>query len=310
MAPPSSARPAAQQHQGGGWAGSFKKAGVTGCSVVLEMLAGGLAMENIKMEKQRSGLPYPEITRRVLRQGLAGVWAGFWPWGFALGMTKGSVLGGSRAYLLGFCRNSVGMDKKTADLVSGFGAGAVQGVFMSPVLLARTRVNQSLTERAAAGKINTGFVAEMRHSANILNSAIKAEGVGMLATGMPTMVFKRALDWGTRFIIINQYKALFARLNGDPDGKLSAGQNLVASFLGGSTSCALTMPIDRMMPILQQVRPDSSQSAVAYLRERLAAEGLSTLQRGFAMRALHTGYHTMFAIFVADSIYQLAGFSK
>jgi hypothetical protein len=284
---------------------SLLKAGVTGSAVVLEMLSGGLAMENIKMEKQRSGLSYPEITRRVFRQGLAGVWAGFWPWGFALGMTKGSVLGGSRAWLLDFCRNSAGMDKQRADLVSGFGAGAVQGVFMSPVLLARTRVNQSLTERAAAGKINTGFVAEMRHSANILNDAVRKEGLGMLATGMPTMVAKRALDWGTRFIIIGKYKEAFQKMNGDKP--LTPLQSLTASFLGGSTSCAITMPIDRMMPVLQQVRPDNV-SMVGFLRQKLAEEGLATLQRGFAMRALHTGYHTMFAIFVADTIYQYAGF--
>jgi hypothetical protein len=37
----------------------------------------------------------------------------------------------------------------------------------------------------------------------------------------------------------------------------------------------------------------------------LKQEGLATLQRGFVMRTLHTGYHTAFAVFVADKLYSM-----
>lgn len=282
---------------------SSMKAAVTGGSVVLEMLSGGLAMENLKMEKQRTSLPYPVLARRVVAAGPSGWVAGFLPWAGLLGLTKGSVLGGARSALLKVLDNA-GVEKGRADLISGFGAGAVQGVFMSPILLARTRVNQSLTERAAAAggkRLTTSFVQETRISFNILNEAVRAEGIGMLATGMHVMVAKRALDWGTRFIIIRKYKEAFRGLNAD-NAPLSSMQQLSASFLGGATSCAITMPVDRMMPILQQSRPDS-QTMAQFLRAKIASEGLGTLQRGFAMRALHTGYHTTFAVFVADSLY-------
>lgn len=244
----------------------------------------------------------------VLKQGLSGFWAGFWPWGFVLGMTKGSVIGGSRAYLLRVCEDDFKMSKSTSDLVSGFGAGAVQGVFMSPILLARTRVNQSLTERAAAagpkGKIQTGLLAEMKLSSQVLTNGVREEGWGVIAKGMPAMVFKRTLDWGSRFIIIGQYNQFFKSLKTTEDKKLNNMETLAASFLGGATSCALTMPLDRLMPILQQTRPDN-ESIVSFMKKSLQKEGLTTLQRGFLMRAMHTGYHTAFAVFVADKIYTL-----
>jgi hypothetical protein len=232
------------------------------------------------MEKQRTSAPYPQIMGRVLRQGLKGWLAGFWPWGFVLGATKGSVLGGSRAFFLKQLEDAQ-VPRARADLISGFLAGAVQGVAMSPILLARTRVNQSLTERAAAaaatgGVIRTGFMAEMAHSSTILNQAIKQEGVGLLfkgaralslplsllrrrllpaltsaRPGMPAMVFKRAMDWGTRFIFIKQFTDMATRAK--PAGvKLSDPERLALSFCGGAASVAVTMPVDRLMPIIQQ----------------------------------------------------------
>eukprot|EP00494_Astrolonche_serrata_P027763 UN28027 len=135
----------------------LRKALITGFAVIAEMLTGGLFMENVKMEKQRTNNPYPKIMSRWLRQGVSGFWLGFWPWGFTLAMTKGSVLGAARAFFLNQFENNTGMTKRQADVSSGFAAGCVQGVFMSPILLARTRVNQSMSERVAAGHIKGGL---------------------------------------------------------------------------------------------------------------------------------------------------------
>eukprot|EP00121_Abeoforma_whisleri_P016621 Awhi_evm1s15242 len=66
----------------------LKKAAITGVAVLLEMSSGGLFMENVKMEKQRTSEPYPKIIRNVLSQGVRGFEAGLWPWGVVLGLTK------------------------------------------------------------------------------------------------------------------------------------------------------------------------------------------------------------------------------
>jgi hypothetical protein len=280
----------------------IKKSAITGLAVVLEMLSGGLFMENVKMEKQRTSMPYPEIMRKVLSQGIKGFEAGFWPWGFIMGITKGTVLGGSRAFLFKFSEESLGLSRRSADIVSGFGSGAVQGVFMSPILLARVRVNQSLLERAAQGTINTGLFAEMKLSTLVLNKAIKEEGFGVLTKGMQAMVLKRALDWGTRFMFIGAFEEYFKSLkNGE---KLTDSEKLAASFIGGAASVSVTMPIDRMIPILQQSGA-SGEGFFQILKKKMASEGLTTLQRGLVMRTIHTGYHTTFAVFIANRLYAL-----
>eukprot|EP00121_Abeoforma_whisleri_P013801 Awhi_evm1s12734 len=53
---------------------------------------------------------------------------------------------------------------------------------MSPILLARTRVNQSLSERALAGGKHLTILQEMKLSQNILADGIRKEGLMMLTT--------------------------------------------------------------------------------------------------------------------------------
>ncbi|ETO07167.1 hypothetical protein RFI_30224 [Reticulomyxa filosa] len=103
---------------------ALRKGVITGIAVLCEMLSGGLFLENVKMEKQRTSDPYPQIVSRILRQGVKGFEAGFWPWGFVLGVTKGAVLGGSRAFFLNLFLD-MGLEKSTADITSGFCAGNV-----------------------------------------------------------------------------------------------------------------------------------------------------------------------------------------
>ena len=38
------------------------------------------------------------------------------------------------------------------------------------------------------------------------------------------------------------------------------------------------------------------------MKELYAKEGLSTLQRGFVMRVIHCGWHTTWAIFIANQV--------
>jgi len=282
----------------------LRKAIITGFSVVAEMLTGGLFMENVKIEKQRTNMPYGGIMRNWLRQGLSGFWLGFWPWGFTLAMTKGSIVGFSRAFFLNTFENSGKMSQRAADISSGFCAGMVQGVFMSPILLARTRVNQSMTERATAEggqKLKTGFMAEMSRSMKIMNVAIKEEGAGVIVKGMPTMVCKRAMDWGTRFIFMRMWREGFKSRKA-PGEKLTDIERLISAFNGGAMSVCVTQPIDRMMPIIQQAGA-SGEGILTFTKRSIKEQGFSTMQRGACMRIIHCGWHTAFAIFASNKIY-------
>eukprot|EP01135_Chromosphaera_perkinsii_P000493 Nk52_evm47s96 gene=Nk52_evmTU47s96 len=280
----------------------FKKAGITGFAVIAEMVTGGLFMENVKMEKQRTSLPYPVLMKRILGQGFRGFEAGLWPWGVVLGLTKGTVLGGSKVEIYHRCQQ-FGLSKKNSQYVSGFGAGAVQGAFMSPILLARTRVNQSLTERAAAGKVDTSVFAEMKLSQQVISNAIRKEGFMVITQGMGVCVAKRALDWGSRFVFLQLIHDQMLRSKGEVGNPkaLNDAERLGASFFAGALSVVVTVPIDRFMPLLQA--SDRKESVMREFARKVHTEGYSTVFRGWFMRTVHTGYHTMFAIFIADKIY-------
>ena len=235
---------------------------------------------------------------------MRGFEAGLWPWGVILGLTKGTVLGGSKVEIYHRCQQ-FGLTKKESQYVSGFGAGAVQGAFMSPILLARTRVNQSLTERASQGKVDTSLFAEMKISQKVISEGIKKEGFGLIFQGMPLCIAKRALDWGSRFVFIQLIHEQMLKSKGQIDNPkaLSDGEKLFASFTGGALSVVVTVPIDRFMPLLQA--SNRKESVMKEFARKVKMEGPSTLFRGWFMRTVHTGYHTMFAIFVADKIYHI-----
>merc|ERR1719295_499048 len=74
------------------------KGAITGGTVICEMLLGGLFLENLKMQKQLLAQPYPQVARTMLSAGLCVFWAGFWPWGCALVLSKGIVLGSAKAF--------------------------------------------------------------------------------------------------------------------------------------------------------------------------------------------------------------------
>ena len=190
---------------------------ITGGTVIVEMLSGGLFLENLKMQKQLLAQPYPQVARTMLSAGLGGFWAGFWPWGAALGLSKGIVLGAAKSFWQNVFLNHTNISKDYIDLYSGTLAGACQGIVMGPTLLARTRVNEGLRIRMEAGHKSEGVMGEFMISMKILNDAIKQDGIKTLTIGMPTMVFKRSCDWGCRFLFMGIVKEQWRKLKTDPD---------------------------------------------------------------------------------------------
>ena len=270
----------------------YIKALSSGLAVVCEAATGGLFMENLKMEKQRTSQPYPVIVKRVLGQGIKGFEAGLIPWGITVGMSKGTALGLSHAMIKNKC-NEYELSKTMTTNVAGFGSGAFQGACISPLMLARSRVNEVISSRPKAGT----WREEIRMSGTILNNAIKKDGVGSLFNGMGATIAKRSFDWGLRFNIKSIIDAQLQK----HDIKNTTFVGIGSAFASGTLSAFITMPIDRTIPLLQSSAGGNFFTA---LKQKIAKEGYGTLFRGYGIRAINTGYHTTFAIFVADIIYK------
>ncbi len=87
-------------------------------------------------------------------------------------------------------------------------------------------------------------------------------------------------------------------------------ERFATSFFGGTLSVCITMPIDRLMPILQAANAAPNKTIRDIVREKMAREGVFTLQRGFIIRTIHCGWHTSFAVFLAGKIYGIFGEEK
>ena len=98
-------------------------------------------------------------------------------------MAKGLVLGGARSFFLNLYGDTLGFSPAVSDVASGFCAGDVQGVFMSPILLARTRVLQDLEKRSMQNE-KLSVRQAVSESFTILNQGIKNEGFSMILTGL------------------------------------------------------------------------------------------------------------------------------
>jgi len=278
------------------------KGAITGTTVIAEMLLGGLFLENLKMQKQLLARPYPEVARTMLRAGLGGFWAGFWPWGAALGLGKGIVLGSAKAFWQNVFLNYTNVSKDNIDFFAGTLAGACQGIVMGPTLLARTRVNEGLRIRMEAGGKSEGVMGEFVISMKILNDAIKADGIQTVTIGLPTMVFKRSCDWGCRFLFMGVVKKQWRQMKANPDEKLKPWERLVSTFIGSGSSVLILQPLDKVLPVIQADR--GGKSVMDVLRVQIANKGyFGCFWGGMSIRMLHIGWHTSWAIFVAQEIY-------
>ena len=271
----------------------YVKSLVSGTAIVGEMALGGLFMENLKMEKQRTSKPYPFLAKQVLGQGIKGFEAGLVPWGIIVGLGKGMSLGLAHSVIKNKC-NQHDLSQSTTTYLAGFGAGGFQGACISPLMLARTRVNEVVATRPKAGT----WIAEIKMSSNILSEVIKKEGIGSLFNGMGVTIMKRSFDWGLRFGMKSHIETYFQKYNNGTNGSVIS---MGSSFASGAVSALITTPIDRIIPLLQST---GNTNVIKSLKQKINTEGYGTLFRGYGIRAIHTGWHTMFAIYVADALYK------
>ena len=317
---------------------------ITGAMTIAEMLTGGLFMENLKMQKQLLAKPYPEVARVMLRGGLSGFWAGFWPWGTyiyiyiliniflymnlciiyvmwgiysniyvnittgaVLGITKGIVLGSSKAIYQNKLLDMGYFSPKNVDLIAGGLAGGTQGAFMGPLLLARLWVLQGMKERLEAGYKPAGLMSEFSISMSILNNAITKRGISVLFIGMPTMIVKRTFDWGSRFLVMGIFKEHILNWKQEyyDDNTITLGfwDGLLCTFMGSGCSILVVQPLDKIVPIIQSQKNDGS-TVTSILKEQIHKQGFfKPLWGGMGIRFIHIGWHTSWAIFVSQIVF-------
>jgi hypothetical protein len=183
-----------------------------GLAALGSQLTGFLFFENIKMEKQRTNLPYKQIVPKFLTPKT--FINGFFPYGAIQAFSKGFIFGLNQQYL----RPRLNYSQTTNNLIIGLSTGITESIIISPILYIRTHLNTNVTKG--------------------VRSKIKIN-IGSIFSGSGVLVLKRSVDWSTRFVIIDNIK------------KYSPINNIVFNtFLGAGISAIFSSPIDRLLPII------------------------------------------------------------
>jgi hypothetical protein len=185
---------------------------ISGISAITSQLTGFLFFENVKMERQRTNLPYRQIIPKFLTPRT--FINGFFPYGAIQAFSKGFIFGLNQQ----FVAPRLNYSGPTNNLILGLSTGITEAIIISPLLYIRTHININVTNNTN-NKLNYN-----------LNSIFK---------GCNVLVLKRCVDWSFRFTIIDYMK------------KYSPVENIfLNTFIGAGISAIFSSPIDRVLPII------------------------------------------------------------
>ena len=226
-----------------------------GVAAIAEQIAGGNFLDLLKVQKQRH---YTKSYTQLARQlGVAGAWRGMWPWGVGMYGSRGFVFGaGHRAAQRALEASHPDAPARTVAVAASAAGGALEGAVTSPFATMRTRVLQEM-ERG-------GRALPRPTAAQLLRPA-------------PPYALKRALDWSLR-------GALYGGGGGDNE------PSLLRAAAAGAASTLVTMPLDRVLPVLQQ----HGRPPAGWWKDSLRAGGLRSVMAGAAARVAHGAWHTLF----------------
>ncbi len=183
-----------------------------GLAALGSQLTGFLFFENVKMERQRTNLPYREIVPKFLTPRT--FINGFFPYGAIQAFSKGFIFGLNQQYI----RPHLKYSQTTNNLIVGITTGLTEAAIISPILYVRTHLNTNVT-KGVKSKLDFSF--------------------SHIFSGSGVLVIKRSVDWSTRFVIIDGMK------------RYSPVDNIVFNtFIGAGISAIFSSPIDRLLPII------------------------------------------------------------
>ena len=211
----------------------------------------------LKIQKQRAMAGTPASYGALARQlGPGGLWRGMWPWGAGMYGSRGLLLGAGHAAAEPRVRRAFPTWSQSSTLAAASAAGgALEGAITSPLAQMRTRALEQM-ERGAA---------------------LPRPTPAQLLRPLPAYSLKRALDWSLR-------GCFFGR---DDVSPMPPAARAAAA---GGASTLVTMPLDRVLPLLQQHR----RPPAGWWWDSLRASGVRSLFAGAAARVAHGAWHTLF----------------
>lgn len=152
-----------------------------------------------------------------------------------------------------------------------------------------------MTDASFKNSSGSSFWQSAKASTAVISKVVQHEGLSGVMKGAGWFSGKRVLDWTTRFFFVEVVEDAMKKWNGS--NKLTFGESLSASLLGGTMSAFVTIPIDIIVANVQRAdKAGQKVSGMSMLNTGTGSEGfIAKMQmstRGFVARALHVAITT------------------
>jgi hypothetical protein len=264
---------------------------------VFEVSTLGQPFEVLKthMAAHRQDSLLTAIKKTWARGGISGFYQGLIPWAWIEASTKGAVLLFTSSKLEHLFKHNLDLSPSVSGILAGMGGGLAQTyttmgfcTFMKTVEVTRHK------------SIGTQTPSTWSVAAEIL----KREGIRGLNRGASAVALRQMTNWGSRMGIARITEQL---LRGDRDksARLSTGERLLASAVGGALGC-WNQPIEVIRVEMQSQaksagRPTSPTifNTASYIYRE---HGLRGFYRGVTPRIGLSVYLTVCMVFGGDEL--------
>ena len=223
MSTPSSHAPVAPKKKPVSW----KNLAIGATIQVFEVSTLGQPFEVLKthMAAHRADNLRTAFKKTMQRGGFAGFYQGLIPWAWIEASTKGGVLLFASSEMDYYLKDAMGLSSSVSGILSGMGGGLCQAyttmgfcTFMKTVEVTR--------HKQAGVHISTLKIAK---------DILQKEGIVGINKGVTAVALRQMTNWGSRFGIARITETIFK--GKDTHRKLSTGEKLSASVIGGALGC-------------------------------------------------------------------------
>lgn len=273
---------------------ALKKTLVSGGVTVVFELCMGHALEHLKIRKQVAprGTTYKQILADIVgTRGFVGILDGFLPFGLIQASVKGAVFGGAEVVAHKLIDKTPLHGTQAGDVLAGGVAGFAQGLFLSPLLLLKTRVMTDPVFRESLG------MPMMKVLGITTRLGMRVAMEREIFKGALAFASKRFADWTTRYFFANlTEKVLFQ------DGAKSFEQQIVGGLIGGCLSTLVTIPLDVIVAQMQQ--KDSAGRKMTIRETFIANLKGGQMLSGLVPRLVHVALTTAMLRTATNFVYQ------
>lgn len=213
-------------------------------------------------------------------------WQGLYPWAWIEAATKGGVLLLAQSEVESIAVDRMGTSQQLGSALGGVGGGVAQAyttmgfcTFMKTVEVTRSK--------GEGGKTNATSI-------QIAGQILRKEGIAGIYKGVTAVALRQSTNWGSRFGISRVVESLLR--GNDKDRKLTEGERLSSSILGGALSVwnhpAEVIRVEMQSMVKASDRPEKL-SIFTTARYIYAKDGIRGLYRGVAPRIALSAYLTV-----------------